>query len=272
MTRERDETQRRYDDEEEQHHWQMQEAERLEEERKEAEKASAIETMENWFHENFEDPQNQMPWDNEDQTFIYPYGGPYEAGDILHDTFNHEFDAVWIVEAAERLTDTGTFEWAPSSNSEYYEHPEPDDEPTVAPSSPQAAVLTREILDRLGQLEAAVAALPTSPANLGHNQPPDDIGLPPYTDEDASEISATIVEARAALEASAPDPVEVTRLSTRFETLRAKLVPWLAKKGDLAVDKLIEHTIPALTWGTMLSLFGDVSGLLKKLAQILLGG
>ena len=78
----------------------MQEAERLEAEQREEEKASAIETMENWFHENFEDPQNQMPWDNEDQKYIYPYGGPYEPQDILHDTFKTEFDATWIAEAA----------------------------------------------------------------------------------------------------------------------------------------------------------------------------
>lgn len=251
----------------------MQEAERLEAEQREEEKASAIETMENWFHENFEDPQNQMPWDNEDQKYIYPYGGPYEPQDILHDTFKTEFDATWIAEAAERITDAGTFEWAPSSNSEYYEHPDPEDEDeTLETGSPQAVALTKDILERLEQLESAVAALPTSPANLGHNHPPDGIGLPPYTDEDAGEITTTIAETRTALEAPTPDPVEVARLSTRFEALRAKIGPWLAKKGDLAVDKLIEHSIPALTWGTVLHLFGDLSGMLKKLAQILLGG
>lgn len=273
MADDRSDEQRRWDDEEERHHWDSIEDERVaEEERQAAKKASAIETMENWFNENFEDPQIQMPRDSEDQVFLYPYGGPYEAGDILHDTFSHEFDAAWIVEAAEKITDVGTFEWAPTSTSDFYEHPEPDDEPTQAPSSPQTAALTVEILDRLAQLEAAVAALPTSPTNLGHNQPPEDIGLPPYTDEDADEISVAIVETRTALEAPVPDPVEVTRLSTRFEALRAKIGPWLAKKGDLAVDKLIEQSVSGLKWGTVLGLFGDVSGLLKKLAQILLGG
>ncbi|WIA59165.1 hypothetical protein N6H05_26005 (plasmid) [Sphingobium sp. WTD-1] len=172
MARERSEEQRRHDLEAEHHHWQMQEAERLEAEQREEEKASAIETMENWFHENFEDPQNQMPWDNEDQKYIYPYGGPYEPQDILHDTFKTEFDATWIAEAAERITDAGTFEWAPSSNSEYYEHPDPEDEDeTLETGSPQAVALTKDILERLEQLESAVAALPTSPANLGHNHP-----------------------------------------------------------------------------------------------------
>ncbi len=271
MATERSDEQRRWDEEEEHHHWEMQEAERLEEERKAAEKASAIETMESWFLENFEDPQIHMPRDSEDQVFLYPYGGPFEAGEILHDAFSHEFDATWIVEAAERITDVGTFEWAPTSDSEYYEHPDPEDE-TPEPAPPQAAALTRDILDRLEQLEAAVTALPTSPNNLGHNQPPEDIGLPPYTDEDAGEITTTIAETRTALEAPAPDPVEVARLSTRFEALRAKIGPWLAKKGDLAVDKLIETSIPLIGWGYILDQFGDVSGMLRKLAQILLGG
>lgn len=272
MARDRSDEQRRWDEEEERHYWEsIEDDRRAEEERKEAEKASAIETMENWFHENFEDPQIQMPRDSEDQVFLYPYGGPYEAGDILHDTFNHEFDAAWIVEAAERITDVGTFEWAPTSNSEYYEHPKPEDE-TSAQSAPQIAELTRDILDRLAQLEATVAALPTSPSNLGHNQPPEDIGLPPYTDEDAGEITTAIVETRAALQAPAPDPAEVARLSTRFEVLRTKIGPWLAKKGDLAVDKLIENSIAAFTWAKAFGLVGSIVLLLKELSHSLLSG
>ena len=190
MASDRTDEERRYDAEEERHYWDSIEDERIaDEERKAAEKASAIETMENWFYEQFEDPQMEMPRDSEDQVFLYPYGGPFEAGDVLHDTFSHEFDAAWIVEAAERVTDGGTFEWAPTSNGEYYEHPEPESEQASATAS-QTVALTNEILDRLTQLEAVVAALPTRPAALGHNQPPEDIGLPPYTDEDAGEIRA----------------------------------------------------------------------------------
>lgn len=165
----------------------------------------------------------------------------------------------------------GTFVWAPTSNGDYYVHPELEDE--TAPQLPsQAPQLTSEILDRLMQLEAAFTSLPTTPANLGHNQPPDEIGLPPYTDEDAREVRATIVETRTALLDSAPDPVELSRLSTQFECLGAKIGPWLAKKGDLVVDKLIENSITALTRNGALGLLGGVAGLLRKLAQALMGG
>lgn len=272
MGTERTDEERRRDEEEERHYWESIEDERIaEEERQEAAKASAIDTMENWFHENFEDPQIQMPRDAEDQVFLYPYGGPFEAGDVLHETFSHEFDAAWIVEAAELVEQIGTFEWAPTSESEYYDHLEPEEGIEPSPSS-QVTEIKIGILERLTQLETAVAAMPTTPANVGHNQPPEGIGLPPYTDQDASEVGAAIAETRTALQDPAPDPVELSRLSTRFEVLRAKIGPWLAKKGDLAVDKFIEHSIPALTWGGMLTLFGDVSGLLKRLAQLLLGG
>ena len=272
MGRERTDEERRRDEEEERRFWESSEDERIaEKERQEAAKTSAIETMEDWFHENFEDPQIQMPRDGEEQDFLYPYGGPFEAGIVLHEAFSDEFDAAWIVQAAERVEQIGTFEWAPTSDSEYYEHPDPQDE-TLPPQSSQVTEITIEILDRLNRLEAAVAAMPTTPANVGHNQPPDEIGLPPYTDQDASDVGAAIAETRTALQDPAPDPVELSRLSTRYEALRAKIGPWLAKKGDQAVDKFIEHSIPALTWGGIFTLFGDVSGLLKKLVQLLLGG
>lgn len=176
MASDRTEDQKRNDDEQ-RRYWESIEGDRIAEaERKEAEKASAIEKMERWFVENFEDPQIQMPRDAEDQVFLYPYGGPFEAGDVLHDAFSHEFNTAWIVEASERIEQIGTFEWAPTSDSEYYEYPDPEED-AISALSPQATQLKDEILDQLTQLKAMVEALPT--ANFGHNAPPDEIGLPP---------------------------------------------------------------------------------------------
>lgn len=247
----------------------MQEDERLEEERREEEKASAIETMENWFHENFEDPQNQMPWDNEDQKYIYPYGGPYEPQDILHDTFKTEFDAAWIVEAAERITDAGTFEWAPSSNSEYYEHPDPDDDDDAS-LSPQATQLKSEILDQLAELKELVASLPA--AKFGHNGPPDEIGLPPYGEEEADEIDAAIAETQAILGEPVPDPTELNRQSGKLQAAATKLGKWIAGKLDLATDELIKNTIKAWSWASALGLLGAAATGLKNLALMIIGG
>ena len=61
------------DAEEEQHYWEAIEDEEREEEEKAAQaRADAIEAMETWFFEQFEDPQVEMPRDSEEQSFIFP--------------------------------------------------------------------------------------------------------------------------------------------------------------------------------------------------------
>lgn len=94
MDWERDEVQRRRDAEEERHFWESIEDDRIaEEERQEAVKASAIKTMQTWFFDQFEDPHYQMPHDSQDQAYLYPYGGPFAAADVLNNEFSHRFEA-----------------------------------------------------------------------------------------------------------------------------------------------------------------------------------
>ena len=130
--------------------------------------------------------------------------------------------------------------------------------------------LTGRILDRLDQLEAAIAAMPGQPGNIGHNAPPEEIGLPPYGDEEVAEIKAAIAETRTELAEVDPDAAVLATQSRRFEQWGKKLGLWLAKKGDLAVDELIKNGIKAVTWAGALTLFGDLAHDLFALAKALL--
>ncbi|MES2056269.1 MAG: hypothetical protein V4564_10045 [Pseudomonadota bacterium] len=265
-----DEKRRRDDAEEERRHWEaLEDEERAETERETERRDAAIETMETWFFEQFEDPQNETPRDGEDQAFIYVWGGPFEAPDVLHGQFGADFSESWINAAVERIERDGTTEWAPTASGDFYEHPDPEIEEETAPED-ISAQLTRRILDRLDQLEEVVAALPGLPGNIGHNAPPSEIGLPPYPAEDAAEIATAIADTRAELGAAAPDPAKLATLSNRFERWGSKFGIWLAKKGDLATDELIKNSIKVLTWGTALSLFGEVAHELVALARHLL--
>lgn len=260
---------RRDDAEEERHYWDSIEEEKRAEEERDAERRTvAIATMEKWFFEQFEDPQNEMPRDGEDQTYIYPWGGPFEASDVLHGQFDYEYDKDLIDAAVEQIERDGTTEWAPSSSGDYYEHP--DREPDEQADAATRAELTGRILERLDKLEAAVAAMPGQPGNIGHNAPPDDVGLPPYGEEDAADITAAIAETRAELGQSEPDPAQLATLSRRFDGWGRKLGSWLAKKGDLAVDELIKNGMKVLTWGGALALFNELAHDLLTLAQHLL--
>src|SRR3546814_5417279 len=85
--------------------------------------------------------------------------------------------------------------------------------------------------------------MPVQPGNIGHNAPPEDIGLPPYGDEEAAEIKTAIAETRVELAQVEPDPAALANQSRRFAQWGKKLGVWLAKKGDLAVDEFIKSGV-----------------------------
>lgn len=263
-----DRERKRWEDaEEERHYWESIEDEKREEEEKAAQaRADAIEAMETWFFEQFEDPQVEMPRDSEEQSFKFPWGGPFEASDVLHGEFSHQFDEATVTAAVEHIERDGTVEWAPTSHGDFYEHPdsEPDEEPEAARRK-----LAGRILDHLDLLETAIAAMPGQPGNIGHNAPPEEIGLPPYGDEEVAEIKTAIAETRTELAGAAPDVAVLATQSRRFEQWGKKLGLWLAKKGDLAVDELIKNGIKAITWAGALTLFGDLADDLFELAKVI---
>src|SRR3546814_5498511 len=147
--------------------------------------------------------------------------------------------------AVKHIERDGTVEWAPTSHGDFYEHPDPEPEEETEATRVE---LTGRILDRLDQLEAAIAAMPGQPGNIGHNAPPEEIGLPPYGDEEAAEITTAIAETRVELAQVEPDPAALANQSRRFAQRGKKLGVWLAKKGDLAVDEFIKSGVKAITW------------------------
>ena len=258
------------DAEEERRYWEALEDEKQAEEEREAQRRSdAIDTMEAWFFEQFEDPQNEMPRDGEEQAFFYPWGGPFEASDVLHGEFSHLFDERTITAAVLRIERDGTVEWAPTADGDFYEHPdsEPGEESELARSE-----LTSRILDRLDKLETAITAMPGQPGNIGHNAPPEEIGLPPFGDEETAEIKNAIAETRKELTQGEPDPTELATFSRRFEGWGNKLGAWFAKKADLAVDEFIKNGMKVVTWGGALTLFSELAKDLITFAQRLLAG
>lgn len=260
---------RRDDAEEERHYWEsIEDEKRAEEERADQRRGAAIEKMETWFFEQFEDPQNETPRDSEEQTYIYPWGGPFDASDVLHGQFDFEYDKELVDAAIEQIERDGTTEWAPTSSGDYYEHPEP--EPDAAVDAVTTVELTGRILERLEKLEAVVAALPGQPGNIGHNAPPEEIGLPPYGEDVVVDISTAIAETRTELAQAEPDPAHLATLSRRFDGWGRKLGLWLAKKGDLAVDEFIKNGMKLVTWGGALALVDGLAHDLITLAQHLL--
>ena len=77
------------------------------------ENADVIDLMVTWFLENFEDPDNETPYDGEEGGYLYIWGGPFDAHEILEEYFEtaspqDRDEAVNIIEEA-------GYEWAPNS-------------------------------------------------------------------------------------------------------------------------------------------------------------
>lgn len=71
-----------------------------------------VNVMRTWFLERYEDPQNECPYDSEDGYF-YPWGGPYDASEVLQDEFSNFVPEDVIDALAKALEDeTGVCNWS----------------------------------------------------------------------------------------------------------------------------------------------------------------
>jgi len=78
---------------------------------KNLEKDEQIKIMKNWFLSNYQDPQNECPYDKEEGDYVYIYGGPYYAKEELIDEFDEYVDEELIDELVNEL-DNVCYEWS----------------------------------------------------------------------------------------------------------------------------------------------------------------
>ena len=75
--------------------------------------------MERWFRERYEDPVERTPYDSEEGDYIWIWGGPYEAREVLGDEFGAIVNQDLIDSLAQAL-DSDCTEWAPIESEDDY--------------------------------------------------------------------------------------------------------------------------------------------------------
>ena len=105
---------------------------------------------------------------------------------------------------------------------------------------PPIASVNSQLFAELETLRAQLAALPTFPANLGHNNPPEDIGCPPYSDEDRETVNHAVAVLLDASRKGEHQPAAIAEAVVPAKSVSERLGAWLLKKSDLAVDELIK--------------------------------
>lgn len=216
------------------------------------EREDAISAMLKWFVNQFEEPQRQTPTDHEGK-FLYFWGGPFDANEVLRSEFGKRYPSEWIDIALDEIEADEIYEWAPTIDGDFHEHFGHDSDDADGGST------VAGILRRLTEVERRLDEIPARSPRLGHNNPPEDIGLPPYTEEERALVKGAIRTAREQLQATAPD---VARLRSAQETMRqvaAKMLSWCAGKADLAIDEFIKQAVKSATWGGTFYLLLHVS-------------
>ncbi len=51
-------------------------------------RARQTELMIEWFGHHYEDPVHRLPYNSREGGYLWMHGGPYTAGEVLHDKFS----------------------------------------------------------------------------------------------------------------------------------------------------------------------------------------
>jgi len=225
--------------------------------------------MTSWFRHHYEDPSNETPRDEGE--FIYVWGGPYDASDVIQGEFGQLLPFERMEEAIREVQSDGTLDWAPSryhpgraaaDDAAMDERPE-----ETAVEQALAEILRRlrrgeeirygtdeerrdrqAILDRLDGIGDRLAALQAQSPGIGHN------GGPPVDDE-GTETATSVRAAIAAVgeirqELAKPEPgAEVVVVAA---SRLARFGKWMGERVKKAQERFVENGIlAAVAWPTV---------------------
>lgn len=129
------------------------------------EKQTAIDKLVEWFHQNYEDPANRLPYVSAEGGYQWIYGGPYEAREVLSENFPDEAEDV-IEAAVEEIEADGLTDWAPVATAEDYDQPDnqsPDEPISEEDLAVDHSDSEAHILDRLKELTSDLDLTPSGP-------------------------------------------------------------------------------------------------------------
>lgn len=213
-------------------------------------KANRVEAMVEWFHMNYEDPANRLPYQTAEGGYQWIWGGPYDAIEELEQEFGDVVDFELIEEAASQIQDeNGIYDWAPiEKHGDRDDEPPPDGEIALedlglVPEETLSEVRAREeMLERLDALEKTISPIldhirRQDEPGIGHNNPPPEFEIgEALTKEDWQKLQDQIDTLRA--EAGKPSPSAEVAQESRlvFISSLMALGRWLGNRINAAID------------------------------------
>ncbi len=188
----------------------------------------AIESIRGWFFQNFEDPAESTLYESAEGGYIFIWGGPYSAQEIIEDVFFGIVSEDVIKDVVKSLA-IEAFDWAPSSGRIIYKDQE------ITRTYSDAISLYAEMQLRITGLEDALAQLTSSPG-IGHNNPPGSI--------DATSLSSQeVAELRDLLGTLKRQPATPVDNGAEAKAIAEKLKEKGKILGDIASTELTKETV-----------------------------
>ncbi|OWV78065.1 hypothetical protein ATY75_29075 [Rhizobium sp. N122] len=181
------------------------------------------ELVREWFFENFEDPADNTPFESAEGGYQWVYGGPYDAREEIELAFPDVEEEV-LEDIISDIEAEG-IEWAPHVDRIIDRS---DKDPPVSEYEAMQAAIK--------ELQAAVKELKPFSSTIGGNNPPEEIGLPPYDEQDKKEIEEAIdILLGPATELSA-NPVVVASSAEVLKSKSEHIKDFVSRHGDKFVE------------------------------------
>jgi hypothetical protein len=191
----------------------------------------AIDGIQSWFFENFEEAVQNTPYNSREGGYLYIHGGPYDAREIIEAVFAHYVSDDVINEVIDQIEHQGDT-WVPSSNRRIAPEEEFDD--------PPVEYLHRRMRKRIDELEELLRDDSSAVAGIGHNNPPESIEGQPIRTEEKEEI----LEALGVLNSQPvrPSSTEAADAAlTKLVSIRKKLTSWAATQAKVFTEEAVKE-------------------------------
>jgi len=100
--------------------WRIEGDEWTSEEVRDADGDAQFDLLKAWFLERYEDPAERTPYESSEGGYIWIWGGPFDAGEVLHDEFSGIVPREVIDQVVSKLEEN-VAEWAPVETESDYD-------------------------------------------------------------------------------------------------------------------------------------------------------
>jgi hypothetical protein len=194
----------------------------------------AVETIKEWFFDNFEDPAESTPYESAEGGYQYIWGGPHSAQDILYDAFSG-FAPIEAIEEALAEIQVNGFDWVPNSKRRL--PPEEDEDESLDSDLSQIRRIKFDISKEIDELQSILLFLPTSTPGTGHNNPPERLDTTPLSKSDVDILNQSLIEIKSAPLEPADGGIQASQNGEKIRSIGQKIVNWIGGKAEIFANE-----------------------------------